>query len=47
MPLRKQPEDPQSAQFSFEERLALLVDRQWNWRKNRALERRLWEGRLQ
>ena len=40
-------EDPQSTQLSFEERFALLVDRQWNWRQNRALERRLRDGRLQ
>jgi len=40
-------EDPQSAQLSFEERFALLVDRQWNWRQNRVLERRLRDGRLQ
>ena len=25
----------------------MLVDRQWNWRQNRALERRLRDGRLQ
>src|SRR5262245_36213712 len=43
----QQQESPQSAQLSFEERLALLVDRQWNWRQNRALERRLREARLQ
>jgi DNA replication protein DnaC len=43
----QQQEDPQSQQLSFEERLALLVDRQWTWRQNRALERRLREGRLQ
>jgi DNA replication protein DnaC len=43
----QQQEDPQSAQISFEERFALLVDRQWNWRQNRALDRRLREGRLQ
>jgi DNA replication protein DnaC len=43
----QQQEDPQSTQLSFEERFALLVDRQWNWRENRALERRLREGRLQ
>jgi DNA replication protein DnaC len=42
----QQQEDPQTRQLSFEERLALLVDRQWNWRQNRALERRLKEGRL-
>src|SRR5690349_20141140 len=43
----QQQEDPQSTQLSFEERFALLVDRQWSWRQNRALERRLREGRLQ
>jgi DNA replication protein DnaC len=43
----QQQEDPQSVQLTFEERLALLVDRQWNGRQNRALERRLREGRLQ
>src|ERR1043166_6632114 len=43
----QQQEDPQSTQLSFEERFALLVDRQWNWRQNRALERRLKEARLQ
>ena len=37
----QQQEDPQTTQLSFEERFALLVDRQWNWRQNRALERRL------
>ncbi len=43
----QQQEDPQSTQLSFDERFALLVDRQWNWRQNRALERRLRDGRLQ
>ena len=43
----QQQEDPQTTPLSFEERFALLVDRQWNWRQNRALERRLREGRLQ
>ena len=43
----QQQEDPQSTQLSFEERFGLLVDRQWNWRQNRALERRLREARLQ
>jgi len=28
----QQQEDPQTGQLSFEERFALLVDRQWNWR---------------
>jgi DNA replication protein DnaC len=43
----QQQEDPQTTQLSFEERFALLVDCQWNWRQGRALERRLKEGRLQ
>lgn len=43
----QQQEDPQVAQLSFEERFALLVDRQWNWRQNRALVRRLRDARLQ
>jgi DNA replication protein DnaC len=30
-----------TAQLSFEERLALLVDQQWLWKENRALARRL------
>jgi hypothetical protein len=43
----QQQEDPQTTQLSFEERFALLVDRQWTWRQNRILERRLREARLQ
>ena len=33
----QQQEDPQTTQLSFEERFALLVDRQWTWRQNRIL----------
>ena len=43
----QQMEEPQTSQLSFEERFALLVDRQWNWRQNNALERRLRDARLQ
>jgi len=43
----QQQEDPQNNQLSFEERFGLLVDRQWSWRQNRALERRLRDARLQ
>lgn len=43
----QQQEDPHTTELSFEERFALLVDRQWSWRQNRALQRRLREGRLQ
>lgn len=42
----QQQEDPQTRQLTFEERFALLVDRQWNWRQNRAQEKRLKEARL-
>jgi hypothetical protein len=42
----QQQEDPQTTQLSFEERFALLVDRQWNWRQNRALEKRIRDARL-
>jgi DNA replication protein DnaC len=43
----QQQEDSQATQLSFEERFALLIDRQWTWRQNRVLERRLREARLQ
>jgi DNA replication protein DnaC len=43
----RQQEEPQTSQLSFEERFAMLVDRQWSWRQNRALERRLKDARLQ
>ncbi len=33
----EQLSDPEMAQLSFEERFALLVDRQWTWRENRGL----------
>jgi DNA replication protein DnaC len=44
---QQQQEDANIHALSFEERLGLLIDRQWNWRQNRALERRLRIGRLQ
>ena len=44
---REQQESADTQRLSFEERLGLLIDRQWNWRQNRALERRLRNGRLQ
>lgn len=43
---REQQESADQQRLSFEERLGLLVDRQWNWRENRALDRRLRHGRL-
>ena len=44
---REQQEKADYQQLSFEERFGLLIDRQWNWRENRALDRRLRTGRLQ
>jgi len=38
---REQLAMPDSNQLSFEERFGLLVDRQWTWKENRALIRRL------
>jgi len=43
---RAQSEQTGSRELSFEERFALLVDQQWNWRQNRALERRLSKAKL-
>ncbi len=44
--IRRQMEDPEASRLSFEERLALLVDQQWDWRQNKALERRLKSARF-
>src|SRR4051812_25541418 len=44
---RQQQESADCQQLSFEERLGMLIDRQWTWRENHALERRLRNGRLQ
>ena len=38
---RRQADDPESAGLSFEERFAMIVDRQWDWRENKALARRI------
>ena len=35
--LEEQRKSTQTASLSFEERLALLVERQWLWKENRAL----------
>jgi len=39
--IRRQLADPEAARLSFEERLALLVDQQWDWLQNKAFTRRL------
>lgn len=44
---REQQQEADLQRLSFEERLGLLIDRQWNWRENRALDRRLRNARLQ
>jgi DNA replication protein DnaC len=44
--MRRQSEDPEINRLSFEERLALLVDHQWDWRQNKALARRLKNARF-
>lgn len=44
---RQQQESADMQRLSFEERLALLIDRQSNWRQNRALDRHLRSGSLQ
>jgi len=43
---RTQSEQTGITELSFEERFALLVDQQWNWRQNRALQRRLSQAKL-
>lgn len=42
----QQLDDPDINQLSFEERLSLIVDHQWDWRQNKALARRLKNARF-
>jgi len=44
--LKTQEQNPAARDLSFLERLALLVDHQWNWRQNQALARRLTAAKL-
>lgn len=44
--LKAQEQDATTFELSFLERLALLVDRQWTWRQNQALTRRLHRAKL-
>ena len=37
----EQRQQPHSSDLSFDDRLALLVERQWIWKENRALATRL------
>jgi len=42
----EQLQQPRMAELSFDERLGLLVDRQWTWREDRALRTRLRQAHL-
>ena len=44
--LKAQQQDPGATELSFGERLAMLVDQQWNWRENQALDRRMKAAKL-
>ena len=44
--LERQEQDEAARELSFLDRLALLVDQQWNWRQNQALARRVRASRL-
>jgi DNA replication protein DnaC len=44
--LKLQEQDLNSRELSFLERLGLLVDQQWSWRENQALQRRLHAAKL-
>jgi DNA replication protein DnaC len=44
--LEQQEQDAAARELSFLDRLALLVDRQWTWRQNQILTRRLQASRL-
>ncbi len=38
--VEEQRRQPRAAELSFEDRLAVLVERQWPWHENRALTAR-------
>ena len=44
--LREQNQDDNATQLTFEERFALLVDRQLTWRQNEAMQARLRRAKL-
>ena len=44
--LKVQQQDPAARELSFLDRLAMLIDHQWNWRQNQALTRRLHAAKL-
>ena len=42
----EQRQQPKMAELAFDERLGMLVDRQWRWREERALKTRLRNAKL-
>ncbi len=44
--LKSQESDPAARELTFQERLGLMIDHQWNWRQNQALARRLHAAKL-
>ena len=44
--IERQEQDETARELSFLDRLALLIDQQWNWRENQALTRRVKASRL-
>jgi DNA replication protein DnaC len=44
--LKTQQQDPGAGELTFNERLAMLIDQQWNWKENQALARRMKAARL-
>jgi DNA replication protein DnaC len=44
--LKAQQQDPAAGELSFQERLGMLVDQQWNWRENQSLGRRIKAAKL-
>ena len=44
--LKTQQQDPAARELSFLDRLAMLIDQQWNWRQNQTLARRLHTAKL-
>src|SRR3990170_8843591 len=43
---KEQLEQPSFHDLSFEERLGMLVDRQWTWKENKRLKRLLQDAKL-
>src|SRR5216684_50679 len=44
--IERQEQDEAARELSFLDRLALIIDQQWNWRENQALTRRVKASRL-